>query len=386
MSRSLILTVLLLLLLLVPDGHHANAAAANPGLDLDIITGQDVYEANVSDPSVPSVSFVATIKNNGTLPILNVKLSASVNLGGTATVEPAQTGYLPYGGQTTTIVSATLPPSTMTSLVASLRIDGVCSGTGQVAQVTDFKQVILTIRQWHSIKIQNVSLSSGSPVEREMMQVSSRVKNLGNGPAYLVVAASLDGRAITARADGVPVDPNNTLKVDSGKFVLLSAGWVAGYGHHTVVLEAQDVGSPEGNATSSFSRDTRMAAFFVGFNTRDWIPYFLAAGLVVAAVTAVVFRYRKRLAARFPRFGRAFRIKLPPGGPRTKQLQRALGSQVSRARGAAARVGSRPLPKYVFKRVRSDIDRIRARTIPKGPPPGPEEIEQMKPAEKGGLR
>jgi hypothetical protein len=274
----------------------------------------------------------------------------------------------------------------MTSLVATLRIDGVCSGTGPVAQVTDFKQVILTIRQWHSIKIQNFSLSSGSPVEREMMQVSSRVRNLGNGPAYLMVAASLDGRAITARADGVPVDPNNTIKLDSGKFVLLSAGWVAGYGHHTVVLEAQDVGSPEGNATSSFSRDTRVAAFFVGFNTRDWIPYFLAAGLAGAAVTVVVFRYRKRLAARFPRFGRAFRVRLPPGGPKTKQLQRALGSQVKRARGAAARVGQRPLPKYVSKRVRSDIERIRARTIPKGPPPGPEEIERMKPAEKGGLR
>jgi hypothetical protein len=129
-----------------------------------------------------------------------------------------------------------------------------------------------------------------------------------------------------------------------------------------------------------------MVAFFVNFNTRDWIPYFLAAGLVCAVVGAVTFRYRKRLATRFPRFGRALGIKLPPPGPRTRRLQRALGSQVKRARGVAARVGSRPLPKYVSGRVRSDIDKIRSRTIPREPPPGPEEIERMKPAEKGGLR
>jgi hypothetical protein len=386
MSRSLILTVLLLLLPLIPIGPHAAAVAANPGLDLDIITGQDVYEANVSDPSVPSVSFVATIKNNGTLPILNVRLSVSVNLGGTATVEPAQTGYIPYQGQTTAMVSATLPNSTITSLVAYLRIDGVCSGTGPIAQVTDFKQVVLRVRQWHSIKIQNVSLSSGSPVEREMMQVSARVNNLGNGPSYVTVSAFLDGGGITARANGVPMEPNRTFELDPGEFFLLTAGWKASYGHHSVALEAQEVGPPEGNNTTVFSLDSRVVGFFVTFNTRDWIPYLLVAGLACAVVGVVTFRYRKRLAARFPRFGRALGIKLPAAGPRTKQIQRALGSQVMRARGVAARVGQRPLPKYVSSRVRSDIDKIRARAAPRGPPLGPEEIERMKPVEKGRLR
>jgi hypothetical protein len=386
MRRFTPLTVLLLLLLLVPNGPPATSAAPNPGLDLDIITGQDVYEANVSNPSVPSVSFVAIIKNNGTLPILNVRLSASVNLGGTATVEPSDTGYIAYQGQTSAVVSATLPNSTMTSLVATLRIDGVCSGTGPIAQVTDFKQVQLTVRQWHSIRIQNVSLSSDSPVEKEVMQVSSRVTNVGNGPTYIIVAAFLDGHNITARANGAPVDPNNTIKVDSGRFILLTASWMASYGHHSVVLEARDVGSPGGNTSSSFSRDTRVVAFFVTFNMRDWIPYILLVGLVVAAVAVAAFRYRRRLAARFPRFRRAFRIKLPPPGPKTRQLQRALGVQVKRARGVAARVGQRPLPRYVSKRVSSDIAKIRSRTIPKGPPPAPEEIEQMKPVEKRGFR
>ena len=383
MSPRPALAVILVLLTLLPVQPPAGAVLANPGLDFDILTGQDTYEANVSDPSVPSITFVATIKNNGTLPIVNVRLTASINLGGTATISPSDTGLIPYNGQTTAVVSATMPSNTAISLVASLRIDGVCTGTGPVGQVSHFRQVVLTIRQWHSIKLQNVSLSTDRPVEREIMQVSSRVKNIGNGPAFLNVSAFLDGRPIMARADGAPINPNQTVRVDAGKFVILSASWKAIYGHHSIVLKAEDVGPPEANLSESFSRDSRVVAFFVNFNTRDWIPYFLVAGLIFAVIGAVAFRYRKRLARRYPRVGRAFRIKLPPSA---EKLQRAVGAQVKRARGAAARAGQRPLPKYISGRVRSDIDKLRSRTIPKGPPPTDEELEKLKPAEGRGLR
>ena len=382
MHRPFLIAVLLPLLLLISPGTAS--AGRGPVLDFDIVTEQDSYEANVSDPAMPSTSFVVTVKNTGTIPsVLSVRLSVSVNLGGTATVSPAQTPYIAYQGQATAVVSVTLPDDTPTSLIATLRIDGVCE---QNSQVTDFKQVLLTVRQWHSVRIQNFTLSSNSPVEREMMQVSARVRNIGNGPTFVTVAAFLDGAGITAKANGVPVDTNMTVKVDPGRFLLLTADWKAGYGHHSVVLEAQEVSPPEANNTTVLSHDSRMAAFFVTFNTRDWIPYLLVAGLACAVAGAVTFRYRKRLAARFPRFGRTFHIRLPAGGPRTKQFQRALGSQVKRARGVATRVGQRPLPKYVSRRVRSDIDKIRARAVPRGPPPGPEEIEKMKPVEKGRFR
>jgi hypothetical protein len=383
MRHTISLAILAILLLPVPTLAPAASAAPNPGLDLDIITAQDAYEANVSDPSLPSVSFVVIVKNNGTLPILNVHISVSVNLGGTATVDPSDTSYIPYGGQATAVVSATLPNTTKTSLVGTLRIDGVCSGTGQVTQVSDYKQVVVTIRQWHSIALQDFRLSTGSPVEKDMMQVSSNVQNNGNGPASIKVAAFLDGRQLAVRADGVQVRPNDTIQLDAGDITSITATWKAVYGRHVAKLEAEEVGPSGDNITESLSRDARSASFFVDFNTRDWIPYFLVAGLIMVAVTAVSFRYRKRLAARFPRFGRAFRIKLPPPA---EKLQRALGSQVRRARGMAAKIGQRPLPKYITGRVRSDIQLLRSRTIPKGPPPGPEEIEEMRPAEKGRMR
>jgi hypothetical protein len=382
MRHTISLAILAILLLPLPNMSPAASAAPNPGLDLDIITAQDSYEANVSDPSVPSVSFVVIVKNNGTLPILNVHLTASVNLGGTATVDPSDTSYIPYGGQATAVVSATLPNTTKTSLVGTLRIDGVCSGTGQVTQVSDYKQVVVTIRQWHSIALQNFRLSTGSPVEKDVMQVSSYVQNNGNGPTSIKVAAFLDGRPLAVRADGVQVRPNGTIQLDAGDITSITATWKAVFGRHVAKLEAEEVATSGDNITESLSRDARSASFFVGFNTREWIPYFLVAGLMIIAVAAVSFRYRRRLAARFPRFGRAFGIKLPPPA---EKLQRALGSQVKRARGMAAKVVQRPLPRYVTGRVRSDIARIRSRTIPKGPP-GPEEIEEMKPAEKGMMR
>jgi hypothetical protein len=396
MKRAILLSILMLLLLPVttgartapsagPAGQLPQSSGRGLGFDFDIITDLDKFEANVSNPGMPSATVVAVIKNNASIPftVMSVRLSVTVNLGGTATVVPEVTPFIPYQGQTTAVVTVTLPEDTHASLQATLRIDGVCV---QSNQYTDYKQVALTILQWHSLQIQNVSLSSPSPVENEVVQINSRVMNNGNGPTLVMVGAFVDNARLTTKVDGSEVDDNSSVKLDPGKFFFLTATWKASYGRHTFALEAEDIGPPDANLSSAIVSDSKMVSVFVNYNMREWIPYFMLACIIAAAAVAVAFRYRKRLAARYPRFGRAFSIKLPPPGPRTAKFQKTVGAQVKRARMAAARMGQRPVPRYVSQRVRSDIDRIRSRTIPKGPPPDPEQIERMKPPEKRGLR
>lgn len=359
-------------------GPGPASSGRGPLFDFDLITDKDSYEANVSDPNSPSVSIVVIVKNNSSVPnFLSVRLSVSINLGGTATIDPTETGLIPYQGTASAVVTVTLPEDTLTSLVATLRIDGVCV---QNTQVTDFRQVLLTVRQWHSLRLQNVTLSSSSPVERELVQVSAKVRNLGNGPAFCVVGAFIDGHRLKTRVDGGEVDQNTTIKVEPKKFVLLTATWKATYGHHNFLLQAEDVGAQGGNDSSAFTRDSRMVSFFVSVNLRDWTPYFILTGVILVGLGVAVFRYRKRLATRFPRFGRIMRIQLPPPA-------RAIpGRMKEGVKRAATRVGQRPGPKYISKRIRSDIDRLRERARKKGPVPNtplePVQIEKGRPGSR----
>jgi len=373
-----------------PSGAYSTTAAADipgprpassgrgPILDFDLITDKDTYEANVSDPNSPSVSIVVLVKNNSTVPsFLSVRLSVSINLGGTTTIDPTETGLIPYQGTTSAVVTVTLPEDTLTSLVATLRVDGVCV---QNTQVTDYRQVLLTVRQWHSLRLQNVTLSSSSPVERELVQISAKVRNLGNGPAFCVVGAFIDGQRLKARVDGGEVDENTTIKVEPQRFVLLTATWKATYGHHNFLLQAEDVGAQGGNDSSAITRDSRMVSFFVSVNLRDWTPYFILTGFILVAAGVAIFRYRKKLATRFPRFGRIMRIRLPPPA-------RAIpGRMKDGVKRAAIRVGQRPGPKYISKRVRSDIDMLRERARKKGPGPNtplePVEMEKGRPGSR----
>lgn len=359
------------------SGPRPASSGRGPLFDFDILTDQDAYEANVSDPNSPSSTVRVIVKNNSTALIpIYVQLSVSINLGAQASIEPSRVGPILYQGTSTALVTVFLPEDTLTSLVANLRINGTCENNNQ----QDFKQVLLTVRQWHSLRLQNVTLSSSSPVERELVQISAKVRNLGNGPAFCVVGAFIDGQRLRARVDGGEVDQNTTIKVEPQRFVLLTATWKASYGHHNFLLQAEDVGAQGGNDSSAITRDSRMVSFFVSVNLRDWTPYFILTGFILVAVCVAVFRYRKRLAARFPRFGRIMRIRLPP--PATA----IPGRMKDGVKRAAARVGQRPGPKYISKRVRSDIDRLRERARKKGPGPDtplePVEMEKGRPGSR----
>ncbi|MEM2868942.1 MAG: hypothetical protein QW379_00770 [Thermoplasmata archaeon] len=259
-------------------------------LDFDIVSERNTYEANVSDPTKPSAFLTVTVRNNGTSPG-SVRLAATINLGGSVELNPTRTGLLLPQESSSVAVKVFLPPETSSSLVASLRIDAQCE---QNPAVTDFLLISLTIRQWHGIRLENVTLSSNSPVEREVVQLTAMVRNTGNGGSFFGARASIDGRPLRVIVEGRSLDENSTVRLEAGRFLLVTVRWVASLGEHNFVIEAWDAG-PEawGNLSTAIVRDSRVVHVSVGVNYRDWIPYLSAITLALVLAGALVLRYRK---------------------------------------------------------------------------------------------
>ncbi|MGQ9582238.1 MAG: COG1470 family protein [Thermoplasmatota archaeon] len=303
--------------------------------DFDIISERSSYEANVSDPDKPSAALVVTVVNNGTSPG-SMRLSASINLGGRVELSPARTGVMLPKESVGVAVTVYLPDTTPSALVATLRIDGQCE---QSPAVTDYLQLSISVRQWHGVRLENVTLSSGSPVEGELLQLSAHVRNTGNGGSYFAASARIDGCPVTPAVGGERLEANSTVHLEAGEFMILSLRWVAAYGHHNFVIEAWDAGpAGEGNGSAVLARDSRVVQVFVGWNYRDWIPYILAAALACALAGAICYRHRGRVRAFFaarrlrrleagPLRGSAGASRLPglagPGGQRGRRGQRA---------------------------------------------------------------
>jgi len=282
---------------------HPESPSSGRGIvfDFDLLTENMQIEANVSDPTAVSASIVVVVRNNATLP-LSVHLTATINLGGTVKLDPAQTPLLPYQATANIVVSMTLPEKTTSDSMGYLKIDGVCD---QNPTVTNSLQVRVTIKQWHRVVIERFSLSSNTPLERDMVQLGARVTNAGNGPSNFAASAMVDGKPLKLRIDGYTARANDTVSLASGRFFMLAANWQASYGHHNFVLEVTDTGRDgETNASGVMSKDTKVASVFVGFNYRDLIPYMYLTIIVLAAAALVGYKFRKKLVPRLRRLKR----------------------------------------------------------------------------------
>ena len=275
----------------------------------DLLTERETYEANVSDPSSSSIALMVVVRNNATAP-LSVSLSASINLGGSVSLEPSNTPLLLYQGVFNVVVSVTLPEGTTSDSMGYLKINGTCD---QNPTVINSLQVRLTIRQYHRAVMEGFGLSSNSPVERELLQVSCRARNLGNGPSNFRAAAYVDGRPLRIRINGNTVLDNSTVKLAAGKFFSVSASWTAQYGQHNFIIEVEDIGLGEGgNGTAAASRDSRVAGVFVGVNYKDWIPYYMVLGVALAVAGILGYKFRKKLRPKLARLKR--RLRRQKGG------------------------------------------------------------------------
>jgi hypothetical protein len=154
-----------------------------------------------------------------------VRLSASINLGGKVKLDPSQTPILLYQATTNVIVSVTLPENTTSDSMGYLQIEGACD---QNPTVTNMLQIRITIKQWHRVTIERFSLSSTSPLERDMVQLSARVINAGNGPSNFAASAMVDGKALKLKIDGYAAPSNHTVSIGPGRFFMLAATWQAG--------------------------------------------------------------------------------------------------------------------------------------------------------------
>lgn len=294
MGRTLFLFILIVLLssALCPPPARAESGGRGPIFAFTIKTDSPTYEAAVSDPTKPSVSVVTTVTNTGSS-LESVRLSASVNLGGTVSLSTTNTGLLLPGGETNIIATVNLPEETPASLMATLRIDGVCD---QNPSVTDFKQISITIKQWHRLRLDNLTVSSKNPVENELITINAKLRNNGNGPSNFAASAYLEGKPIRLRADGSILDPNNTIRLEKGKFSLLSIEWKGKYGHYNFVISASDLGSNESVNATTIANDSRVVHVFVNVNVKDWVP-FIIIGMGIAAALSVV-AYKKRVPIR----------------------------------------------------------------------------------------
>jgi hypothetical protein len=273
----------------------------------ELLTENQQVEANVSDPEAVSASMIVVVRNNATAP-LSVRLSASINLGGKVTLDPAQTPLLLYQATTNVIVSVTLPEATTSDSMGYLQIEGVCD---QNPTVTNMLQIRITIKQWHRVSMERFSMSSTSPLEREMVTLNARVINAGNGPSRFQASALVDGRPLKLKIDGYP-STNYTVDIGPGRFFMLAATWQAAYGHHNFVVEVRDIGKEgEINSSEVMSKDTKMVSVFVGYNYRDLIPFLYVTIIILAAAALIGYKYRRKLAPRLRRLWRRLR-RLPP--------------------------------------------------------------------------
>jgi len=283
---------LIAIILLLSAAFCAPATSASGGrgpiFEFTIKTDATSYEATVSDPTKPSVSVVTTITNTGTS-LESVRISASVNLGGSVQLSTTNTGILLPNGEATIIASVTLPEDTAASLSATLRIDGVCD---QNPSITDFKQLVITIKQWHWLRLDNLTVSSKNPVENELITINAKLRNGGNGLGNFAASAYLEGRPIRLRADGSILDPNSTISLEKGKFALLSIEWKGKYGHYNFVIQASDLGSNESANASAFANDSRVIHVFVNVNVKDWVPFIIIGGGIAVALGVVAYKKR----------------------------------------------------------------------------------------------
>jgi hypothetical protein len=314
-------------IILLSTALCAPATAASGGrgpiFEFTIKTDATSYEAVVSDPTKPSVSVVATITNTGTS-LESVRVSASVNLGGSVQLSTTDTGLLLPNGEATVIATVTLPEDTAAPLSATLRIDGVCD---QNPSITDFKQLVITIRQWHLLRLDNLTVSSKNPVVNELITINAKLRNNGNGPSNFAASAYLEGKPVRLRADGSILDPNSTISLEKGKFALLSIEWKAIYGHYNFLIHASDLGSNESANASAFANDSRVIHVFVNVNVKDWVP-FIIIGLGIAMALGVV-AYKKRIPIRA--FLNKYRKKRRGDGSNRPQGHRATGPQGRKA-------------------------------------------------------
>ena len=268
--------------------------------DFEFLTENEQIEANVSDPAAVSASIVVVVRNNATAP-LSVHLSATINLGGTVKLDPAQTPLLLYQATSNIVVSVTLPEKTTSDSMGYLKIDGVCD---QNPTVTNSLQVRVTVKQWHRVQIEKFSISSGSPLEREMVQFGARVVNAGNGPSNFAASAMVDGKPLRIKIDGFTAPANYTISLASGRPFMIAANWQATYGHHNFVLTVTDTGAGATNGSEAMSKDTKVASVFVGLNYRDWIPFIYLTIIILIAAALLGYRYRRKLLPRLRRLRR----------------------------------------------------------------------------------
>jgi hypothetical protein len=276
--------------------------------NFDLLTENPVVAANVSDPAAVSASVVVVVRNNASAP-LSVRLTATINLGATVTLEPSQTPLMLYQATTNVIVAVTLPENTTSDSIAYLTIDGVCD---QNPTVTNTLQIRVTVKQWHRVTIERFSLSSSAPLEKDQVTLNARVINSGNGPSRFSASALVDGKPLQVKVDGYSARPNDTVSLASGRFFMLAATWQATYGHHNFVVVVTDIGrSGEINASEVMSKDTRVASVFVGYNYRDLIPFLYITIIILVAAALIGYRYRKKLVLRL----RRLRRRLGRAGP-----------------------------------------------------------------------
>ncbi len=329
--------------------------------DFDIISDMSSYEANVSDPSKPSTAFAVTVLNNGTSPG-SMRLSASINLGGRVELSPTRTGVMLPKESVGVAVTVHLPETTPSALVATLRIDGQCE---QSPAVTDFLQLSITVRQWHGVRLDNLTLSSESPVEREVLQLTLHVRNTGNGASYFAASARIDGLPITLLVGGESLDSNATVLLNAGDFMVLTVRWRATYGHHNFLIEAWDTGpAGQGNASSVLVKDSRVVHVFVGWSYKEWVPYILAAALGLAFSGALIYKYRRRIGASLAarRWRRGGASKGTGGTARRIGLVGSRGPEVRPGQTAAAKPKQPTSRRY--RGLEMDARRAELRTAP----------------------
>jgi hypothetical protein len=263
------------------------------------------------------------------------------------------------------IATVTLPEDTPSSLTGTLRFDGACE---QNPSVTDFRMVTIRIRPWHSMKLANITLSNSNPVENELFQVSAKLRNMGNCPSNYAVAAFLDGKPVRLRADGASIDPNATLRLERGKFALLSVEWKAKYGHHNFLIDALDLGENESANATTIANDSRVVHIFVNVNLKDWVPFIIIGLGVAVALGIAAYKYRVRIRT----FIRAHRK--PKGGTKPAAGKGGKGNiRVGRIPPGRPPGGKGPAPPKrppsMSERFRAGMRSIQARAAGKGPPP-----------------
>ncbi len=289
---------------LYPEPSHS-APSILP--DFDLLTERTVVEANVSDPSVASVSLVVVVRNNGSLP-LSVTLSATINLGGAVTLEPSRTPLLFYGGTSNCALSVTLPQQTPSENVGYLQINGA---SNEYPTATESLQVRVAILQWHRVRIDRFVLDPASPLGGQLVQVGAHIVNAGNGPSNFSATVLLDGKPIELRINGQPAGGNTTVLLGPGRFFMLGASWRAKLGGHNILLDAADIGA--GGPSEPLGKDSRSASVSVGYNFIDLVPYTYATIFIIAVAAVLGYRYRRQLGPRLRRLKRMLR-RGEPGG------------------------------------------------------------------------